>query len=910
MKETLNLPQTQFPMKANLAQREPQFVDSWKEKKIYEQLMADNSRTETFVLNDGPPYANGPIHIGHSVNKILKDFIIKSQHLDGKRAPYQPGWDCHGLPIEVQIEKKFGRGKLSPEEFRQKCRLYAQEQKELQADGFRRLGILADWDNCYTTMQPRVESLIVKQLLSMVEQGAVSHGQKPVYWCASCHSALSEAETEFADKVSQALDVSFKTVENPYLFEDRFPTSIVIWTTTPWTLPANQAVAYSIDIAYIAIRLDEHVYILAEKLLDRCLQAWGKVAEDIVEQVPVSTQQLEQIEWLYHPLYSRTVPLITADHVTDESGTGFVHIAPDHGPEDFLVGKKYNLITLDLVDEYGRFRQGVPLLAGKNLIDAQKIIIEKLQDDQHLLACEDYTHSYPNCWRHKKPVFYKTTSQWFVRMTHKLKTRVKEQAKTVQWHPDWGYKRLEKMIDDRPDWCISRQRHWGTPLTIIYDKDTHQIHPLMADIGKKIIDAIAKDGIEAWFHSTLETWGVDNPDGRWKQCFDTLDVWFDSGSLFHLLEERTLPFPANLYLEGSDQYRGWFQSSLINSVAYRNEAPYKEILTHGMVVDAQGKKMSKSVGNVVSPQEVANKYGIDVLRLWIAMSDYREELAIGEEILERTADVYRRLRNTLRFLLGNLHDFNPDKDICELDKCALLDRYMLEKLALVQESVQKAYKQYRFDKVARTLIDFCVNDLGSLYLDIIKDRLYTSNSTSPARRSAQTTLYYIFESMVRQLAPIISFSAEDAWGHWPHTKESSVFLAKWFPVETLKDNLTDLERQAIEKALELKRELQTPLETMRRDGKIGSALEARCDLQVPQDHIFAKMQNELSFILLISQVSVEQSAGVTSPSWTLTSLSKEEKCTRCWFRVPLDGEKVCSRCRSNIESASEIRLYG
>lgn len=907
MKQSLNLPKTKFSMKANLAQREPDFIKFWDSENVYEKMQQCEHLQGSYILNDGPPYANGSIHIGHSVNKILKDIIIKSQHFSGKRAPYIPGWDCHGLPIEVQVEKKFGRGKLTPSEFRAQCRLYAKKQVEGQKKGFQRLGVFGDWNNSYLTMQPSFEANIVKQFLSMVEKGAITSGLRPIHWCAHCQSALSDAETEFQDKVSKAIDVAFGLTQPLEIEGTSYQSYVPIWTTTPWTIPANQAVAYSENLDYAAYVIDDKAYILSTTLASQTLQRWNIDKDQIIAERSLTQEELKELKWATHPLYGRVVPVIIGDHVTDLQGTGFVHVAPDHGPEDYELGHAHGLTPLDLLDDRGIFREGVVDLAGLQNFEAQTLIIEKLAAQGSLKACEDYSHSYPVCWRHKKPIFFRTTPQWFVQLSEQFKGTLIEQAGKVSWHPDWGQARMENMIAHRPHWCISRQRHWGTPLVLIYDKQTYEIHPQMQQLGQKVVQAIEEKGIEAWFDSTLQTWGIQ--EERWVKSSDTLDVWFDSGSVFHLLAQQPLSFPADLYLEGNDQYRGWFQSSLINSVAYHGQAPYKAILTHGMVVDSQGKKMSKSLGNVVEPDKVAQKYGIDVLRLWVAMSDYRQELAIGDEILDRTADIYRRLRNTLRFFLGNLDGFQIEKDLLSPEQCTLVDRQILYKLARLQDQNKEHYHTYRFDAVARSVVDFCVNDLGANYLDMIKDRLYTSHRESQARRSAQTALYYLFESLVIQLAPILSFTAEDAWQNWPLAKSRSVFLQGWAKTESYANAMTDKELQIVDQALGLKKKLQLDLESLRQKGIIGSALEAHCHLVFPKDHGLLALQEELTYILLVSKVSCSVDESSEEISWTITSLSDVEKCERCWFRLPLSEEKLCARCQKNMTEGSEVRTY-
>ncbi|NBV28591.1 isoleucine--tRNA ligase, partial [bacterium] len=693
MKETLNLPQTDFPMKGDLARREPEFIKFWEEHACYQKLIDSRQDAPKFILNDGPPYANGCIHIGHAVNKILKDFILKSKNLEGYCAPYIPGWDCHGLPIEIQVERKIGRN-MPAAIFRQHCRDYASEQIEIQASGFKRLGVQADWTHRYATMDSSFEANIVRQFKSMLDKDLVKSGLKPVHWCPHCQSSLSEAETEFAPKVSTSIDVKFSFSERKMIDGQLLNASVVIWTTTPWTIPSNQAVAYGKTIAYVAVIRHDQAYFVAQPLVEASLKRWGWSLDDVTI-TPISHEHWEN-QCVQHPLYDRQVPLLAGDHVTTDAGTGFVHTAPDHGPEDYELGRAAQLKPLQLLDARGRFVASVPDVAGLNNFEAEPIITNLLKDKNCLLANNSFEHSYLVCWRHKKPIFYRATPQWFVSLSPSFKKDIIESIHKVAWHPHWGAQRMEKMIEQRPDWCISRQRHWGTPLVLIYHEQTYEVHPQMSAIIEKVACAIEKDGLEAWFGSKPIDWGVEGDE--WVASRDTLDVWFDSGSVFHILMGQDLNFPADLYLEGVDQYRGWFQSSLICSMGRMDIPPYKAVLTHGFTVDRDGKKMSKSLGNVISPFEVADKYGIDVLRLWVATSNYREEMAIGDEILNRTSDIYRRIRNTLRFLLSNLFDFQL-KDALSSDHMTLLDKYFLYRIAQMQNQARDSYAQYDFDAV-------------------------------------------------------------------------------------------------------------------------------------------------------------------------------------------------------------------
>lgn len=904
MKQPLNLPQTSFPMKAGLVQNEPRWLAFWQEQDVYQKRLFERQNAPLYTLNDGPPYANGPIHIGHATNKILKDIVIKAKSLEGYRTPFVPGWDCHGLPIEIQVEKKLGSGK-EPAVFRAACRSYAEKQIGIQKEGFQRLGVLADWDNPYKTSDFAFEAEVVRLFGALLERDLIVSGLKPVHWCPHCASSLSEAETEYTQLNSSAIDVLFSCPQEISYQGISYPSFVVIWTTTPWTLPANQAVAYGSELSYVGLLHQDKILLIAQELVPVCAARWQISQEDIV------TVPLPEGFWpghLQHPFDDRIVPLVTGHHITTEMGTGFVHTAPDHGPDDFIIGQEHGLAPLEYLDARGRFTAARPDLEGKGLKDAQSLILEKLGSAGTLLHHEQLEHAYQICWRHKKPIFYRATAQWFVRLSDTFRQEIVAEIDKVKWSPHWGSERMKQMILSRPDWCISRQRFWGSPLVLIFHPDTHQIHPDMGRILEAVASAITERGLEAWFDSQLEDWGVDASEG-WVKSRDILDVWFDSGAVFHLLLAQQGAFPADLYLEGTDQYRGWFQSSLICSMGHQGHPPYKEILTHGFIVDIHGKKMSKSLGNVVAPSEVAQKFGIDILRLWVSCCNYREEMAIGDDILARTSDIYRRLRNTLRFLLGNLYDFT-EQDILPPEEMILLDRVMVEKIFEQQERARHAYAGHEFDQVVRPLIDFCVNDLGGFYLDIIKDRLYTAATKGKARRSAQTALYYLFMSLTHQLAPVLSFTMEEAWQAAKFiSNKRSLFFNEWPKHPWAKyAHLSAQQRAEADQVQQWRERLQVPLEKMRQEGVIGSSLEAGVQLWIPQDSPLWAWEKELKFIFLTSECHLHFETEPREHPWEIKALSAE-KCPRCWHRTH-DLNPVCPRCSLNLsDPQGEVRLY-
>lgn len=938
-KSTLNLPYTEFPMKANLAQREPNMLKKWQSSKLYEQVREQRQGRKKFILHDGPPYANGNIHIGHSVNKVLKDIVVKSRTLSGFDAPYVPGWDCHGLPIEHQVEKKIGKAgvKVDHKIFRQKCREYARRQVDGQMKDFVRLGVLGDWDNPYLTMDKQFEANIIRALGKIVENGHLVKGYKPVYWSVVGASALAEAEVEYQDKTSFSIDVAFPVVdENAFIsalsgFGDEGKgegeVSVVIWTTTPWTLPSNQAVSLSGELDYVLVQCDlngsPRRFILAEALLESVLERW-----DVEEHQVLAKAKGEAFEnlLLQHPFYDRQVPVILGDHVTTEAGTGCVHTAPDHGMDDFVVAAKYDISTLNYIDDNGVFREDVERFSGQHVYKVDEQVVEVLEQQGHLLSCGKITHSYAHCWRTKTPLIYRATPQWFVSMNENgLLSKAKEAIKGVAWHPDWGQARIETMLDNSPDWCISRQRTWGVPIALFIHKASGELHPNTSELIEAVATRVEQDGIDAWYDLDAAELLGDEAD-QFSKVTDTLDVWFDSGVTHSaVLDARDqLQYPADLYLEGSDQHRGWFQSSLKTAIAIKGNAPYKAVLTHGFTVDADGRKMSKSIGNVMSPQKVVNDQGADVLRLWVAATDFSGEMSVSDEILKRTADSYRRIRNTARFLLSNLNGFDPSTDLVAMDDMLSLDRWAVDCAAKLQQEILSAYENYQFHHIYQKLHNFCVTDMGGFYLNIIKDRQYTCQENSLARRSAQSAIYHIAEAFARWIAPILSFTAEEIWAFIPGDRDSSVFLAEWYSLPTADNTaITDSDwaliaeaRNAVNKVLEGKKEVD-----------IQKSLEAEVTLYADSElhDALAKLGDELRFVLITSEATLKPLAsglGSTEDSEATEvkglQLAVEKtayaKCDRCWHHredvgIHVDHPELCSRCVDNVEGSGEKRQY-
>jgi len=789
-KATLNLPNTAFPMRGNLAQREPKMLARWQKIDLYQKIREVSKGRKSFILHDGPPYANGDIHIGHSVNKILKDIIIKSRTLAGFDAPYVPGWDCHGLPIEHKVETKFGKAgtKLSHKEFRQKCRDYARKQVDGQKKDFIRLGVLGDWENPYLTMNFDTEANIVRALGKIAENGHLVKGFKPVYWSVVGGSALAEAEVEYQDKTSTAIDVRYAPVDEAD-FLSRFElvngggegnVSVVIWTTTPWTLPSSQAVSMNAELDYVLVQLDlglgQERIVLAEGLLEEVMKRYGVEEYSVVART--KGQALENSP-LQHPFVAeRQTPVILGDHVTLDAGTGQVHTAPDHGVEDFDAGRRYGIGTLNLVADNGVFTEGAGQFAGQHVYKVDDAVCDVLKENNALVLEYKFQHSYPHCWRTKTPLIYRATPQWFISMEAKgLKADALTAIKGVEWFPGWGQNRIEAMVEQSPDWCVSRQRTWGVPITLFIHKETQELHPNTAELIEQVAQRIEKAGIDAWFDLDAAELLGDEAE-QYSKVTDTLDVWFDSGVTHSsVLDTREgLHSPADMYLEGSDQHRGWFQSSLKTAIAIKGAAPYKQVLTHGFTVDGQGRKMSKSIGNVVAPQEVMNKYGADILRLWVASTDYSGEMTCSDEILKRAADAYRRIRNTARFLLANLNGFNPETDLVAAEEMVALDRWAVDRAARLQDELVGHYDKYEFLNVYQKISHFCSQEMGGFYLDIIKDRQYTAATEGHARRSCQTALYHIVEALTRWIAPILSFTADEILEQIPGQHDESVLL--------------------------------------------------------------------------------------------------------------------------------------
>ena len=939
-KHTLNLPETAFPMRGNLAQREPKMLEQWYEDDLYGQIREAKSGKPKFILHDGPPYANGQIHIGHAVNKILKDVIVKAKTLSDFDAPYVPGWDCHGLPIELQVEKKHGKPgkKLDLAQFREKCREYAQTQIDQQRTDFKRLGVLGDWDNPYLTMNFKQEADSVRALAKIIDKGHLHQGFKPVHWCTDCGSALAEAEVEYKDKNSPAIDVRMPVAATAETVE-RFSTpeghvgegdvSMVIWTTTPWTIPANRAVTLAEGLEYTLVQIEadgeqsaERV-ILADDLVTDCMERWN-----IAHYHKLGFCKGKDLEGLQlqHPLFDLQVPVILGDHVTTESGTGCVHTAPGHGVDDFLVGQKYGLEVYNPVGDNGVYKDDTPLFAGQHVFKANEPIVDKLREVGNLMHAESYNHSYPHCWRHKTPIIFRATPQWFISMDKKgLRAGALDQIKKVGWFPEWGQSRIESMVEGRPDWCISRQRTWGNPIAVFVNRETDELHPNTLELMEKVAQLIEKEGVQAWFDLEPETLLGDEAN-KYRKITDTLDVWFDSGVTHHcvLREFDGLQWPADLYLEGSDQHRGWFQSSLVTGVAMYDEAPYHQVLTHGFTVDAQGRKMSKSVGNVVAPQDVMNKLGGDILRLWVASADYSGEMTVSDEILKRSADAYRRIRNTSRFLLANLSGFDPKKDTVEMDDMVELDRWIVGRAADLQMQLLEAYDNYQFHSVVQKLMHFCSIELGSFYLDIIKDRQYTAKSDGLARRSCQTALHHIAEALVRWMAPICSFTAQEIWGLLPGERGEYVFTESWYEGFSEFAGVSDTENEFWMQLLDVRDTVNQALEQSRRDDVIGGSLQAEVTLYADDKLATSlnRLGGELRFALLTSEARVEalDNAPANAVKAEKLALAVEvkpsayKKCERCWHHREEVGtlsehDDLCQRCVTNIDGEGEERRF-
>ncbi len=923
-KDTLNLPDTPFPMRGDLAKREPAWVKSWREKKLYEKLRANAKGRPIWVLHDGPPYANGDIHIGHAVNKILKDIIVKTKTLEGFDAPYVPGWDCHGLPIELQVEKTHGKD-TPPARFRELCREYAASQVARQKADFIRLGVLGDWDHPYLTMDYRFEADIIRELGKIQANGHLYLGAKPVHWCVDCGSALAEAEVEYEDKTSPAIDVAFPVADCADLAkrlgmpaDGDCPAYAVIWTTTPWTLPANQAVAVHPDFVYHLIRTPKGILILARDLAEAAIKRYGFETVETIAQIKGA--DLEGLK-LRHPFYDREVPVILADFVTLEAGVGLVHIAPGHGHDDYIAGQKYGLAVANPVGDDGKFYADTPLLGGLSVWAGNKKVLEVLTENGRLLALAPLKHSYPHCWRHKTPIIFRATRQWFIGMDRKLPAPPPEgegntlralamrAVEETEFFPAWGRARLEAMMKSRPDWCVSRQRNWGVPMPFFVHKTSGEPHPRTPELLETVAKKVEQAGIEAWFSLDPKELLGDDAENYVKNR-DTLDVWFDSGVTHAcLLKEREgLKHPADLYLEGSDQHRGWFQSSLLTGCATDGHAPYEALLTHGFVVDGKGMKMSKSKGNVIAPQKVMDTYGADILRLWVASTDYSGELTISDEILKRAVDGYRRIRNTLRFLLANTADFDP-ANLLPPEQWLEIDRYALALTRDMQDATLADYRVYSFHTAVQRLHNFCSEDLGAFYLDILKDRLYTTAKDGQPRRAAQSALWHILQALTRLMAPILSFTAEEIWAL--ECKSDSVFLGLWHELPKLSGEEALIARWT--RLRELRGLAQKRIEELRVAGQVGSSLQAEAVfLADGTDYdLLVALGDDLRFVLITSAARVEKAASETRVE---VAALAHEKCERCWHvRADVNADPthpgLCGRCVSNLHGEGEPREH-
>ena len=944
-KSTLNLPNTDFPMRGNLANKEPERLKKWQDQKLYQKIRAARSGKKRYILHDGQPYANGDIHIGHVVNKILKDMIVKARTLNGEDAPYVPGWDCHGLPIEHQVEKKMGKAgvKVDADEFRQACRDYALKQIERQKIDFIRLGVLGDWDDPYLTMKFETEANIVRSLGIIVANGHLLRGDKPVHWCTDCGSALAEAEVDYKDKNSPAIDVKFPVIDEESFINalhiapghpGEGPLSVLIWTTTPWTIPANMAVSLNPNYEYVVAQIDgpngKERLLLAEDLMKDSMARYG-IEEYAV--IAYGKGELLENQRLKHLIYERESLMVIGDYVTLEAGTGAVHTAPGHGLDDFIIGKKYGLDIYNPVGDNGCFLENTEYFAGEHVFNANDHIIEVLKQKGTLQHEEKLLHSYPHCWRHKTPIIFRATPQWFISMEQAdLRELALREIKKVHWVPSWGQARIESMIEKRPDWCISRQRFWGVPITLFVNKESQELHPKTAELFEQVAQRIEREGIQAWFSMTAEDLLGDDAQ-YYTKVTDTLDVWFDSGTTHYsvLQNDDRFDFPADMYLEGSDQHRGWFHSSLLASCAMHGKAPYRQVLTHGFTVDSKGMKMSKSVGNVIAPIKITNTLGADILRLWVASTDYSGEMSISDEILKRTTDLYRRIRNTLRFLLANINGFDPQQDLVGASELLALDRWIIAQTLSLQIEIQGLYDTYQFHIAVQKIHNFCSETLGGYYLDVIKDRQYTTQANSLARRSCQSAMYHVTEAMTRWIVPILSFSADEVWENMPGERDDlGVFTAEWY------DGLFAYESDQIKPEVwdqldQIRAEVTKKLEGLRQAGQIGSGLDAEVTIYANQSLIdqLQVIEDELRFVLITSEARLSLISNLKNDDlqnaepirlegdhqFVVDAIaSKHTKCVRCWHHREDVGShtvhpELCGRCIENVDGAGEIRRY-
>ncbi len=901
----LNLPNTNIPMKAGLNKREPEFLEDWNERSLYKKIRLSKKGKPRFILHDGPPYANGKIHIGHAVNKVLKDIVVKSKSLAGFDAPYTPGWDCHGLPIEQQVEKKIGkkRKQLSRKEFRDLCREYASEQVLLQKEDFIRLGVLGDWENPYITLNQEFEGDAVNAFSRIFHNGHVEKGFKPVHWCPECGSSLAEAEVEYIDKISNSIDVKFPLSEDSKkTFSDRISkkidgdVEIVIWTTTPWTIPGNQAICVNKNLNYSILNTSKGHLIIAVDLIQDCMNRWKTtIIKDLGE---FKGEQLLDLDAI-HPLFKRRSKILHGDHVTTETGTGCVHTAPAHGVDDFNVCKQNGIETINPIGSNGCYKNEVEFFSGIHVRKVDEEVIAKLEDTNALLNHEAYHHSYPHCWRHKTPLLFMATPQWFISMEKSgLIDGVNRALKDVEFFPSWGKERMEIMLKDRPDWCISRQRDWGIPITLLYNKETGDTHPKQTEIFNQAAKQIQSNGIDAWEELDLKF-----EKENFEKSKDIFDVWFDSGiSHFCVIDNLYGPnTQSDLYLEGSDQHRGWFQSSLLTSIAIKGQSPYKSVLTHGFVVDKDGKKMSKSIGNVVTPQEVISKSGADILRFWIASNDFRGEMSFSDDIFSRSMDGFRRIRNTMRFMVSNLYDYDDDFN---QEDILFLDKVLLDKVRQLQLEIRDNYSNYNFHLITSKLLNFCVNDLGGSYLDIIKDRLYTMQSLSVGRRSAQFTIKKTLDFLIKAISPILSFTSYEFYEELYPKKGHEVFMLEW---DEISFELNEEETKLYSILNNLREKAYQRIEIERQKGKIKNALDADLEISIVKEHydLIKPLEDELNKFFICSNLILKE-----GKENIIVVKSDFQKCIRCWHKVETVGDDgICGRCHDNMSGNGETRFY-
>ncbi|WP_216782393.1 isoleucine--tRNA ligase [Candidatus Profftia tarda] len=947
-KNTLNLPETGFPMRGNLVRFEPFILQHWYERDLYGMIRKAKKGKKNFILHDGPPYANGSIHIGHSLNKILKDIVIKSKGLSGFDAPYIPGWDCHGQPIELKVEKLIGKpgDKCTASEFRAKCREYAIEQVEDQKADFKRLGVLGDWDHAYLTMDFKTEANIIRTLAKIAENGHLIKGAKPVHWCPECESSLAEAEVEYYDTTSLSMYVRFSLINKEAIltklgvknFEGKC--YVLIWTTTPWTMPANRAVSLHPEFEYQLINIEGECLILATNRVESVMKLLGILSWTVLGCCKGADLELQQCQ---HPFMDFSVPIVLHEGITIEVGTGAVHIAPAHGPDDYIIGQKYSLETANLVGSNGCYLSGtysgINSLDGCFIFKGNDVVIKLLREHDALLHVEKISHSYPCCWRHKKPIFFRATPQWFISMDQKgLREKALAEIDKIErinlkttgfsgWIPSWGKARIESMLLNRPDWCISRQRTWGVPMSMFIHKDTHKLHPQTIELMQKVANLVEKQGIQAW-------WDVDIQDilgveaDQYEKIPDTLDVWFDSGSTSVSVVDMRPEFNGNIvdiYLEGSDQHRGWFMSSLIISTAIKGKAPYRQVLTHGFTVDPKGRKMSKSLGNTVSPQDVVNNFGGDILRLWAASTDYTGEIIVSNDVLKNSSDSYRRIRNTARFLLANLNSFDPQLHIVQPEDMVVLDRWAVERAMHAQKEIVDSYEKYEFHKVIQRVLQFCSVEMGAFYLDIIKDRQYTTKRDSISRRSCQTALFHIIEALVRWIAPILSFTSDELWRYIPGERADFVFTEEWYQGLF---GLMDAELMNNEfwtNIIEVRAEVNKVIEQARQEKRVGSSLEARVILYVDNNLLYQlnSLEDELRFVMLTSSAQVEPLENAPADAVESNMFQRLKifcikadgyKCPRCWhfytkIRCNPIHPDLCPRCETNVIGKGEKRKF-